>query len=76
MQFAEWMAENKLKDPVVAARLGVHRSYVSLLRRRKRPPSAMTIAHIVEITGGAVTFHDWSESLYGDMKQSAGLTPE
>ena len=66
MDFNDWMVEQGLTNTEVGRRLGLDNSYISLLKRHKRTPSAVTIAHIVEITGGAVTFHDWAWALRSD----------
>ena len=66
MDFDDWINEQRLTNTEVGRRLNLDNSYISLLRRHKRTPSAVTIAHIGEITGGAGTCHDWAWALGSD----------
>ena len=66
MDFDDWINEERMTNSEVGRGLILDNSYFSLLRRHKRTPSAVTIAHIVELTRGAVTFHDWAWALSSD----------
>jgi transcriptional regulator with XRE-family HTH domain len=54
MQLANWMAEHGVRDEDLAEALGVDRSTISRIRRRKQRPSLELAAGIERITKGKV----------------------
>ena len=46
-----YMERERVKDKELAARIGVSRSYVTLLKSRKRRPSPQLAERISEVTG-------------------------
>lgn len=59
IHLSDYMANHKLTDADVAEALGLTRSSVSRLRRRKMRPDWETIQKIQEFTGGQVTANDF-----------------
>ena len=59
MTLSEYMAQHRLKDEDMAAKLGCERTYVLKLRHGKQKPSLTLACAISELTEGAVQPADW-----------------